>query len=106
MFVYCSSCSKLPSRFCLRWPSRLEQSTKAQIDGLSALSDQMADEHLKDEERAVAGRELLVAIADMTGNRVWRMLARRLRALLLPIHCRRRGAESARILDVSRLSST
>ena len=60
----------------------LERSTKAQIDGLSALSAQMADEHLKDEERAGAGRELLVAIADMTGNRVWRMLARRLRALL------------------------
>ena len=60
----------------------LERSTDAQIEGLCALSDQMADEHLKDEERAAAGRELLVAIADMTGNRVWRMLARRLRALL------------------------
>jgi GntR family transcriptional repressor for pyruvate dehydrogenase complex len=60
----------------------LERSTDAQIEGLCALSGQMADEHLEDEERAAAGRELLVAIADMTGNRVWRMLTRRLRALL------------------------
>ena len=35
-----------------------------------------------EEPMVAAGRELLVAIADMTGNRVWQMLARRLRTLL------------------------
>ncbi|HUO04157.1 MAG TPA: GntR family transcriptional regulator [Candidatus Binataceae bacterium] len=71
----------------------LERSTKVQIEALSALSGRMGDEDLEDDDRAAAGRDLLVAIADMTGNRVWRMLARRLQALLAsdPLQEARRG---------------
>lgn len=60
----------------------LERATGAQIEQLGVLSGRMADAHLKEDDRAAAGRELLVAIGDMTGNRVWQMLARRFRALL------------------------
>ena len=60
----------------------LEPATGAQIDHLRVLSGRMADTHLREDDRAAAGRELVVAIGDMTGNRVWQMLARRFRALL------------------------
>jgi GntR family transcriptional repressor for pyruvate dehydrogenase complex len=60
----------------------LVRSTEKQIERLRALSAQMANEQLDEDDREAAGRELLVALSDMTGNRVWQMLARRLRALL------------------------
>jgi DNA-binding FadR family transcriptional regulator len=60
----------------------LMRSTDQQIEKLRALSAQMADAQRDEESRAAAVRELVVAVADMTGNRVWQMLARRLRALL------------------------
>ena len=60
----------------------LERASETQINRLRALGARMADAQLKEDDRAAAGRELLVAIADMTGNRVWQMLARRLRTLL------------------------
>jgi len=49
---------------------------------LAALRDRVADEGRDREERFGGLRDLLVALSDMTGNRVWQMLARRTRALL------------------------
>jgi DNA-binding FadR family transcriptional regulator len=49
---------------------------------LRALRDVIGDEAQDGETRFAAARELLVALSDMTGNRVWQMLARRARALL------------------------
>jgi GntR family transcriptional repressor for pyruvate dehydrogenase complex len=60
----------------------LVRSTEQQIESLRILSAQMADEQRDEVSREAAGRELLVTLSDMTGNRVWQMLARRLRALL------------------------
>ncbi len=60
----------------------LERSSEEQIEGLRVLSARMANEELKEEDRGAAGREIMVAIADMTGNRVWQMIARWLRALM------------------------
>lgn len=60
----------------------LERSTEAHAGQLNALKATMADESLDQEIRAAAAHDLLVAIADMTGNRVWQMLARRVRAML------------------------
>ena len=60
----------------------LERSAEEQIEGLRVLSTRMADEQLGQEERAAAGREVVVALADMTGNRVWQMIGRWLQALL------------------------
>ena len=60
----------------------LERATEAHAGRLRELSALMADETKDQEIRAAAAHDLLVAIADMTGNRVWQMLARRVRALL------------------------
>lgn len=60
----------------------LERATEEHAGRLRELSAMMADEKNDQEVRAAAARDLLVAISDMTGNRVWQMLARRVRALL------------------------
>ncbi|MCX8072729.1 MAG: GntR family transcriptional regulator [Candidatus Binatia bacterium] len=44
--------------------------------------DRLADSTLQREERFAAAREIMVLVADVTGNRVWQMVARRLRMLL------------------------
>ncbi|HUO06325.1 MAG TPA: GntR family transcriptional regulator [Candidatus Binataceae bacterium] len=49
---------------------------------LRRLRDLIADERLERDERYAAAHDLMVALADVTGNRVWRMLARKLRAML------------------------
>lgn len=49
---------------------------------LRALRDRIADERIEREDRFQALRDLFVQLSDMTGNRVWQMLARRLRAFL------------------------
>jgi GntR family transcriptional repressor for pyruvate dehydrogenase complex len=49
---------------------------------LRRLRDLTADGKREREDRFAAARDILVALADMTRNRVWQMLARRLRALL------------------------
>lgn len=46
------------------------------------LRDAIADRGKPTEDRFGAGRELLVLIADTTGNRVWQMVARRIRDFL------------------------
>src|SRR4051812_519972 len=53
-----------------------------QIDALRALRDVIADGERPREDRFAAGRDVLVLLSDMTGNRVWQMLARRTRGLL------------------------
>jgi DNA-binding FadR family transcriptional regulator len=53
-----------------------------QVDALRGLRDAIADERLDREARFAAGRDVLVLLSDMTGNRVWQMLARRTRILL------------------------
>ena len=52
------------------------------LDRVRALRATIADESLSTEARFTAVRELPVVLADMTGNRVWQMLARRVRAFL------------------------
>jgi len=53
----------------------------AQLEALRALRDILADPERPTEERFAAGRAVVVLVADMTHNRVWRMLARRTRDL-------------------------
>jgi DNA-binding FadR family transcriptional regulator len=53
-----------------------------QIDALRALRDVIAGAERPREDRFAAGRDVLVLLSDMTGNRVWQMLARRTRGLL------------------------
>ena len=60
----------------------IERSTPAQVAELKALRDVIADGARELEERARALRDLLVVLSDMTGNRVWQMLARRTHAFL------------------------
>jgi len=60
----------------------LERSREQDIERLRALRAVIGDEHAAEEDRFGAARDLLVQLSDMTGNRVWQMLARRARALL------------------------
>jgi GntR family transcriptional repressor for pyruvate dehydrogenase complex len=52
------------------------------LDRIRALRDIAADGSRRREERYRGLHDLLVVLADMTRNRVWQMLGRRLRALL------------------------
>jgi GntR family transcriptional regulator, transcriptional repressor for pyruvate dehydrogenase complex len=60
----------------------LERHGPEQLEALRGLRDVVADGALEREERFAAVRDVLVLLSDMTQNRVWRMLARRARALL------------------------
>lgn len=60
----------------------LERATREQIGTLRSLSARLADKQGDEERRAATAQEVLIALSDMTGNRVWQMLARQLRALL------------------------
>lgn len=60
----------------------LERFRPEELDRIRALRDGIADESREREERFALARELLVALSDMTRNRVWQMLARRARTLL------------------------
>jgi len=60
----------------------LVRHTPAQMDVLRRLRDVIADDAIERETRFGAARDVLVLLSDMTGNRVWQMLARRTRALL------------------------
>lgn len=55
--------------------------TADQIQRLAALRQAIADDSRDREDRFASSREVLVLLSDMTGNRVWRMLARRTRDL-------------------------
>lgn len=60
----------------------LERSREEDIERLRALRAVIGDVGADEEARFAAARDLLVHLSDMTGNRVWQMLARRARALL------------------------
>jgi DNA-binding FadR family transcriptional regulator len=60
----------------------IERRRPEHLPALRALRDRVADESLPREARYAALRDLLVLLSDMTGNRVWQMLARRARAFL------------------------
>ncbi len=49
------------------------------VDEIRKFRERIADVNLAREERFAAGRDLLVFVADLTGNRVWQMVARRFR---------------------------
>ena len=52
------------------------------LAALRALRARLVDETRDREERFEAGRQVLVLVSDMTGNRVWQMLARKVRDFL------------------------
>jgi GntR family transcriptional repressor for pyruvate dehydrogenase complex len=60
----------------------IERRRPAQLATLRRLRDLIADEGREREARHASARDLIVLLSDMTDNRVWQMLARRLRALL------------------------
>ncbi len=60
----------------------LERHRPEQLAALRALRDMVADEARPREERFEATRRALELISDMTGNRVWQMLARKTAAFL------------------------
>ncbi len=60
----------------------VERTQAAQLAELRCLRDLIADQRRDREARFASGRDVLVLLSDMTGNRVWQMLARRTRALL------------------------
>lgn len=60
----------------------IERRCPEQLDALRRLRDRIADERRDRELRFAAAREILVLLSDMSGNRVWQMLARRTRSLL------------------------
>jgi GntR family transcriptional regulator, transcriptional repressor for pyruvate dehydrogenase complex len=53
-----------------------------QLAELRRLRELIADATREREARFASGRDVLVLLSDMTGNRVWQMLARRTRAFL------------------------
>ena len=60
----------------------IERHRPDERDELRRLRDLIADQRLDREQRFGAARDILVALADMSRNRVWQMLARRTRTLL------------------------
>lgn len=60
----------------------IERRRPADLAALRRLRDVVADPERDREERHAASRDLLVHVADMTRNRIWQMLARRVRAFL------------------------
>src|SRR6266404_6166306 len=60
----------------------LERGTQQHIEAIRALNDRVRDIKRDEDSRDAALRDLLVVLSDMSGNRVWQMLTRRLRALL------------------------
>ncbi len=60
----------------------IERARPEHLRIMRALRDVVADVDRDREVRFGALRDLLVALADVTNNRVWQMLARRMRALL------------------------
>jgi len=53
----------------------IERVQPAHLETLRALRAVVADERRDREERFEAGRQVLMLVSDMTGNRVWQMLA-------------------------------
>jgi DNA-binding FadR family transcriptional regulator len=60
----------------------VERVQPPQLVELRRLRDIISDTDVDREARFAASRDIVVLMADMTGNRIWQMLARRTRALL------------------------
>ncbi len=60
----------------------IERCAAEDLDAIRVLRDRAADASRSREERYRALHDLLVLLADMTRNRIWQMLGRRLRTLL------------------------
>jgi len=60
----------------------IERCDAARLGELRRLRAEIADESREREERSRSLRDVLVVLSDMTGNRVWQMLARRTHAFL------------------------
>jgi DNA-binding FadR family transcriptional regulator len=60
----------------------IDRHLPAQLEVLRRLRDEITDQGRDREERMGAVRDVLVALSDMTGNRVWQMLARSTRRFL------------------------
>lgn len=60
----------------------IARQTRPQLEQLRRLRNLIADTTREPEQRFASSRDLIVALSDMTGNRVWQMLARRTRVLL------------------------
>ncbi len=60
----------------------VERFKPQQLLELRKLRDVIVDENLEAESRFAASRDVLVLLSDMTGNRIWQMLARQTRSLL------------------------
>lgn len=60
----------------------IERRRPTDREALRRLRDVVADPERDTDARHAASRDLLVQVADMTRNRVWQMLARRVRAFL------------------------
>jgi GntR family transcriptional regulator, transcriptional repressor for pyruvate dehydrogenase complex len=60
----------------------IERVDSPDLDELRRLRDRIADARRSREERAADLRDVVVLLSDMSGNRVWQMLARRMRAFL------------------------
>jgi GntR family transcriptional repressor for pyruvate dehydrogenase complex len=60
----------------------IERARPAHLTALRALRTVVADEARDREERFEAGRQVFVLVSEMSGNRVWQMLAHRVRDFL------------------------
>ena len=60
----------------------IERCRPEQLGELRRLRNAIADTARPPEDRFASGRDVLVLLSDMTRNRVWQMLARRVRAFL------------------------
>lgn len=60
----------------------IERGGPEYVAALRRLRDEVADEGREREERSRSLRDVLIVLSDMTGNRVWQMLARRTHAFL------------------------
>jgi DNA-binding FadR family transcriptional regulator len=60
----------------------IERHQPSQLVELRRVRSRMADPRMEPRLRFAAARDLLVLLSDMTGNRVWQMLARRTREML------------------------
>jgi len=70
----------------------IERTRPEQLAQLRGLRNVIADGGQAREQRFAAGRDVIVLLSDMSGNRVWQMLARRTRAFLAsaPLRAARR----------------
>ncbi|HVN63276.1 MAG TPA: GntR family transcriptional regulator [Candidatus Binataceae bacterium] len=60
----------------------IERCRPEDVAEIRRIRDRIADDSCNRDGRFAAAHDLMVALADVTGNRIWQMLARKLRAML------------------------